>query len=661
LARGLVGGLLPLMFTSACLYSQEMLPTIKAHPAPSAQPQDSSAHNPGELSQDESPTPKENWPPSGEQRVVLEPALVDTSIAVPLIDFRGARIADIMSALAKQYHLNIVVDPAIEQTATIRLENARLYDVLIFLIKEYGLKIERDGALLKIMAPKAVTGPPLRRLSCADGLLTLDVKDIEVGDLARALTDSCGMNIVPHAGAAGKVSGYVREVPFEFGLRNVLNSNGFDLIDDNGILNIVSLSAPAGGGPAVPGIYLKNDRISLNVSDASLRGVIDNIADRLNLRIFIYGPIEGTVTARCGNLTAFEALDRILWGTKYTFSFEDSTYFVGPSTMSEITVSRLVRLKHIMAQGVIEMIPESMAAKAVLKLAREHNGVMVTGPIQIVNGIEDYISEIDVTPAQILIEALVVDYNITDRTEYGIRATSFPLGDSSRQGQSYYPDIDVSGSSEELNRDIRHWADKFGIAGVGTLPEEFYVRLSALAREGKANVRSRPRIATLNGHEAKIDVGTTQYYLLKTETTYGVGQQTPTSQVTEKFQTIEASMSLTITPWVNASNEILVTIHPEFNTPQGSFNANVPPTINHRILDSTVRLHDGETIVLGGLIQTSENETVEKFPILGDIPVLGWLFKNKSKIKTNSELVIYLTPHIYYGSEGAVDVSKLKE
>jgi type IV pilus assembly protein PilQ len=329
--------------------------------------------------------------------------------------------------------------------------------------------------------------------------------------------------------------------------------------------------------------------------------------------------------------------------------------------MSEITISRLIKLKHIMAQGVIEMIPEGMASKAVLKLARDHNGVMVTGPVQVVDGIEKYLAELDIPPAQILIEALVVDYNITDRKKYGVQAACFPLMDSSRQGQSYYPDIDVTGSSEELNRDIRHWADKFGMAGVGTLPEEFFVRLNALAREGKANVRSRPRIATLNGHEARIDVGTTQYYLLKTETTYGVGQQTPTSQVTEKFQTVEASMSLTITPWVNASNEILVTIHPEFNTPEGSFSSSVPPTINHRILDSNVRLHDGETIILGGLIQTSENETVEKFPILGDIPVLGWFFKNKSKIKTNSELVIYLTPHIYYGNEGAVDISKLEK
>jgi len=285
---------------------------------------------------------------------------------------------------------------------------------------------------------------------------------------------------------------------------------------------------------------------------------------------------------------------------------------------------------------------------------------MAIGPLQVVNDLEKYIAKIDYPPPQILIEALVVDYVFTDRLDYGVKAADFFLGDSTSAGQIYYPGIDVTGSSEELNRDLAYWADKLNIANVGKLPADFYVRLNALAKEGKANVRSRPRIATLNGHEAKIDVGTTQYYLLKTETTYGVGQATPSTQISEKFQTIEASMSLTITPWVNESREIIATIHPEFNTPQGSFDSKVPPTINHRILDSNVRLRDGETIILGGLIQATETENIDKFPILGDIPVLGWLFKNRSKIKTNSELVIYLTPRIYYGSEGAVDISKYK-
>lgn len=584
---------------------------------------------------------------------------VDSTIVVPLIDFRNTRISDILTALSKQYDLNIWIDPEMDKLATIRLQDARLNDVIKFFIDEYELQFEKTAGLLRISSAP-IPGPP-RIVRCENGLLTLDVVQISVNELIRLLTDNCAANFVTTPGLVGNVSGYLKDVEFEIGLRAILNSNGFELVPQEDLYMVTSLVSPAAGAGMLAGVTVQDDRISLNVINAGLMSVIDNIVDKTGLQVIIYGDIEGSITARCRGLSPDEALDYVLMGTKYTYSVEDSTYFIGPSTMAEITVTRLVKLKHLKAEGVIEMLPESLSSKATIKLIREHNGLMVLGPLQVANEIENYIAELDHPPAQILIEALVVDYTVTDRIEYGVKAAGFPLGDSARPGQMYYPDIDATGSSEQLNRDLTYWADKFNISNIGTLPADFYVRLNALAREGKANVRSRPRIATLNGHEAKIDVGTTQYYLLKTETTYGVGQQTPTTQVSEKFQTIEAAMSLTITPWVNASDEIIVIIHPEFNTPQQSFDPEIPPTINHRILDSTVRLRDGETIILGGLIQTTENETVEKFPILGDIPILGWLFKNKSKIKTNSELVIYLTPHIYYGSEGAVDISKFED
>ena len=90
-------------------------------------------------------------------------------------------------------------------------------------------------------------------------------------------------------------------------------------------------------------------------------------------------------------------------------------------------------------------------------------------------------------------------------------------------------------------------------------------------------------------------------------------------------------------------------VHPEFNTPVGTLNANVPPTINSRVLDSTVRLKDGETIILGGLIQESESENINKVPILGDIPLLGRLFRNKRTSLIKSELMIFITPYVFYG------------
>ena len=123
------------------------------------------------------------------------------------------------------------------------------------------------------------------------------------------------------------------------------------------------------------------------------------------------------------------------------------------------------------------------------------------------------------------------------------------------------------------------------------------------------------------------------------------------SELKPLFEKIEANISLKITPWVSASGEVTTEIHPEFNTPVGSLDPNTPPTIDSRVLDSTVRLNDGETIILGGLIRDSRSTTYNKVPLLGDLPYLGHIFRNRNHNDQKEELIIYITPHIFYGDE----------
>jgi type IV pilus assembly protein PilQ len=193
------------------------------------------------------------------------------------------------------------------------------------------------------------------------------------------------------------------------------------------------------------------------------------------------------------------------------------------------------------------------------------------------------------------------------------------------------------------------------IGSLGTLPADFYLRLKALAEKGLANIKSRPLLATLNGQQAQLSIGTTQYYLLKTTTPYR-DQNQVIFQESQNFQTIVADVKLEITPYVGADSMITVEIKPDFQTPVGQFNANVPPTINHRSLNSTIVVKDGETIVLGGLIEESETETRSQIPLLGSIPILGNLFSSTKKSDRKSELIIYVTPHISYG-EGFQNVA----
>ncbi len=282
------------------------------------------------------------------------------------------------------------------------------------------------------------------------------------------------------------------------------------------------------------------------------------------------------------------------------------------------------------------------AIKADIILVREHNALLVTATQDIISEIKGRLELVDKPVPQVLIQALVVDYRTDDMDRYGL---SISNGDF-----SYFPELDVS---VEANRDADN---RFRIT---KLPSNFEVRVQALATQGKARILSKPHIATLSGHEAYIEVGLTQSILLQTETL--VGDETPRSQITERIETVEANISLRVIPWVTASGEITTYIEPIFNSFLGQVQNNVPPPISTRRLQSTVRLKNGETIILGGLIEETLRKNNQGIPGISRIPILGYLFKNQTREYAQSELVIYLTPYVYYGDEGSVVIIKERE
>jgi type IV pilus assembly protein PilQ len=269
---------------------------------------------------------------------------------------------------------------------------------------------------------------------------------------------------------------------------------------------------------------------------------------------------------------------------------------------------------------------------------------------------EEFLAQVDKPVPQVLIEALVVDYDLTRNKEFGIQASYLGKADTTgiERSGTIIPGIDVGATGPWINRRLEKigHVNLFGhdldVGSLGVLPADFYLKIRALEQKGLANVRSRPLLATLNGQLASLSIGTTQYFLLKTTTPYR-DQNQVVFQESQTFQTIDADVKLEITPYVGGDSTITVEIKPDFRTPVGAFNATVPPTINRRALSSTVVIKDGETIVLGGLIEEGESESRSQVPILGSIPIIGNLFSSTSKTSRKSELVIYVTPHISFG------------
>jgi type IV pilus assembly protein PilQ len=396
--------------------------------------------------------------------------------------------------------------------------------------------------------------------------------------------------------------------------------------------------------------------VTIDVTNAPLERVLTDIVRQLNSDLVIYNQLSGNVTVRASYVALPRALDMILRNTNFTFRESGGVYFVGEKANKALISTSLLKLKHLRADQVLELIPASITSQSTIKVMKEHNGFVVIGPNDAVEQLREFLFQIDKPVAQVLIEAIVVDYDLSKASEFGVEAGVLGKSDTvaaSRKGM-YIPGFDMQWGGNDLNLylakagKVNVFGTTVDFASIGKLPADFYLNLKAMEKDGLANVKSRPIISTLNGHKAMLSIGTTQYFLLKTTIPYR-DQNQVLFQESESFQTIEADVRLEITPYVGADGLITLDIKPDFKTPIGQLSPEIPPTINSRSLSSTVVVKEGETIVLGGLVQEYESEVKTRVPILGSIPLLGKLFSSTTTSNRKAELLIYVTPRISYG------------
>lgn len=575
------------------------------------------------------------------------------------LDYKDADLKDIVRGLATQFNLNIFVDNSIKKRITLHVVDMEVDQLLHFIANENNLRLSKDGNIYKFLPPEKPPQLPKQiKVSVENGLLTADLNNDDLVKAMRAISEKSGKTILVDRAAKGTINGYLIKIPFEIGLRQLLENNGYRLRKNKNIYIVESEFGGSfkkkNGGKANSGAFylsVRDSLIFLEVHNASLSSIIQEAARRLDINIFIYGKIDGTINARADSLTFFNLLNLLFKGSDYTYKIQKDIILIGNKSVKGISTAQLIKLNYLKSDKVIEVLPKSIKAKADISPIIEQNGIMVIGTQNVINEIIDYIKKIDKPSPQILIETLVIDMNESNlrdiKIEFGYGATNEEPG---TRINTILPGIDVALDANDLNYILDKAGNLLGVSKIGHLPSDFYMKIKALEQEGFLQVHSRPQVATLNGYPADISIGTTQYYKLVTKTPIRDPSQIYISE-TERFQTIEANISLKIIPWVSGSGEITVEIHPEFRTPVGKLSPEVPPTIQSRALNSTVRLRDGETIVLGGLVQNSIEEYSSGIPILSDIPLLGELFKSQGHNITKTQLLIYVTPYLYYNEE----------
>jgi MSHA biogenesis protein MshL len=237
----------------------------------------------------------------------------------------------------------------------------------------------------------------------------------------------------------------------------------------------------------------------------------------------------------------------------------------------------------------------------------------------------------------VMIEAKILEVTLDDASQYGIDWSAMPslrwaslsgsLAGGAVVGQSL-----ASGATSGIQ--------------IGVTGSHVNGFLDALATFGKLNVLSAPRVATLNNQKAIIRIGRQDVFFRATLTP---ATTTSAAIVTYNPDTVTEGIILAVTPQVARGGQVMLSIHPSITEKVGTATApdrNTAPIIDVRETNTVVSVDDGQTIVIGGLMQERTQETVKSVPILGDIPWLGALFRNVVQTKRKTELVILIRPRI---------------
>jgi type IV pilus assembly protein PilQ len=424
---------------------------------------------------------------------------------------------------------------------------------------------------------------------------------------------------------------------------------------------------------------LPRDPVTLDFDNSDVRDVIKLLAVKAKVNIIYGADVTGSLTLHLVDVPFNEGFRTVL------SMMGLSTDQVGDNILRVITPAALTA-QRTSASAITKVLPLNYAKAAMVKATIDQvraaegrsgassvdantNSIIVTESLEGMLATENLINQLDQRPRQVLIEAKLIEVNANSSLDYGIQwnaygnqngkfagqqGTTF-LGSTAGLNPPFSPvlntntiqtnmtsagGVGAAGSGTGVNLS----ADKiFGAFTLGRVTSNYILNatITAAAAEGKAKVLSDPKIATLNNQAANINVTTQIPYVTSNVASTGVQTQT-VSYVTTGIQ-------LSVTPSINADGRIMLVINPNVSQPSVSAAANTQtgaPAVDSRVAQTTVLVRDGETIVIGGLISDSLQDTIAKIPILGDIPILGWLFKKKTKSRVRNELLIFVTTHV---------------
>jgi len=409
--------------------------------------------------------------------------------------------------------------------------------------------------------------------------------------------------------------------------------------------------------PPVPSPELQNKlktMISVDFREAPIEDVIKSFAEQADIDI-VKGPmVTGKVTATLTDVPLDEAMDSIFAVHGYGYTATESIIRIVPRSELAQFITKMetksYRIDYAAMDEITKAITPMLTPQGRTTSNPKTNDILITDTETNIKLIDEFIETMDREVPQILVEARIYDVSCEATLDFGFNwsAGTFTLFDPATGlavGGETEPFVGAGFGSTITQAQKSTFGLRFGVLNDDV---DIDATFTAAKDDIKARLLANPKILVLNDQEATIKIVKEIPYQELTQTSGGgnIG--------TTKFK--EVGVTLIVTPHVTRDSKIRLDLNPEFSAQTGNVSVAIPsglgavestqPIVDKRQATTQALIADGETVVIGGLRKRDVLQEISKVPVLGDIPLLGELFKYRGEKSVNSELVVFITPRI---------------
>ncbi|PLK50622.1 type IV pilus secretin PilQ [Uliginosibacterium sp. TH139] len=416
------------------------------------------------------------------------------------------------------------------------------------------------------------------------------------------------------------------------------------------------------------------EKLSLNFQNIDVRSVLQVISDFTNFNIITSDSVTGSLTLRLKDVPWDQALEIILQAKGLDLRKNGNVIWIAPreelaareklELESKMQINDLEPLRtetfqinYHSAKAIFDGILKDkektiLSKRGAVIMDERSNKLIVTDTAQRLDDVRRMLGDIDLPARQVLIEAQIIEaedgFSRNLGARFGVNTTSSAAGRYNLGGSSVatgYQTGQVADTPDFLTDSLSFNNPASSIAGKSagqfalTLWNSAATRflnleISALEADGRGRVVSRPRVMTADQIEALIEQGVEIPY------------QNATSSGATSVQFRKANLSLKVKPQITPDGRVAMSLDINKDTPNTSIATGAGVAIDTKHVKTEVLVENGGTVVIGGIFQQTTSGVVTKVPLLGDIPVLGYLFRNDEKSDKKVELMVFITPKV---------------